>query len=218
MLRRALVGGSIKISGRLLKLIEHEDHRAEQKNEELHWHFHDRVEEKAEAARLDRVARQVALNLGLIRPEVGESEEKSSDDAGPKSIALVRIDREIDRLQFSQFSCNRERMSEGNLGRQSVNDDQKRDDHANQDDHHLVALRQADDLGAAGHGVNNDQPAGQPDGQIQSPSEQSRQDNGRRVDGDPGGEAALHEEQEGAEQLRFAIKPLTEILVGGVDF
>ena len=89
-----------------------------------------------------------------------------------------------------------------------MNRDAKGKRHADKDDDHLVALRQANDLRAADNRVGNDESAREPDGQIQMPAEQRGKNNGRRIDRDAGGDAALHQKQKRAEQSRFLIEPL----------
>ena len=95
--------------------------------------------------------------------------------------------------------------------------DAKGQRHPDENDHDLIALREADDLRAADNRVGNDESAREPDGQIQIPAEQRGKNNGRRVDRDSGGDTALDQKQKGAEQSRFPIEPLTEIFVGGVN-
>ena len=68
------------------------------------------------------------------------------------------------------------------------------------------------------HRVGDDEPAREPDGQIQSPAEERGENDGRRIDRDAGGETALHQKQKRAEESRFLIEPLPEILVGGENF
>ena len=90
--------------------------------------------------------------------------------------------------------------------------------HADEDDHDLVALREADDLRAADNRVGDDESAREPDGQVQIPAEQRGKNDGRRVDRDSGGDAALDQKQKRAEQPRFLVEALTEIFVGRVNF
>ena len=87
--------------------------------------------------------------------------------------------------------------------------------HPDEDDHHLVALREADDLRAADDRVGDDETARQPDGQIQIPAEHRGENDGRRVDGDAAGDAALDQEEKRAEQSRLLVEALAEIFVGG---
>ena len=89
--------------------------------------------------------------------------------------------------------------------------------HADEDNENLVALGEADDLRAADNRVGDDESAREPDGQVQIPAEERGKNDGRRVDGDSGGDAALDQKQKRAEQPRLFVEPLAEIFVGGVN-
>ena len=71
------------------------------------------VEKQTEPARAQRTAREISLHLRLVGAEIGEREKKAAKNAGPKRVAPVRIDREIDRLEFSHFAGDRERVCKG---------------------------------------------------------------------------------------------------------
>ena len=75
--------------------------------------------------------------------------------------------------------------------------------HADEDDDHLVALRDADDFCSAENRVGDGDSAREPDGQIQLPAEQRGKNDGRRVDRDAGGETTLHQKQKRAEHRVF---------------
>ena len=152
----------------------------------------------------------------MIGTEIGEGEEEAADDARPKRVALVGIEGKVDRLKFAKSAGDRERMSERQLRVKSIDDDEKSNGHPDQDDHHLVALGQANDLRPAATGVDDDESAREPDGQVQSPAEQSGKNDGRSVNRDARGKAALDEKEKSAQELRLSIEPLPEILVGGV--
>ena len=59
---------------------------------------------------------------------------------------------------------------------------------------------------------------GEDDRQLQVPTENRGNDDGRRVNRDAGGKAALHQKKKRAEQSRLLIESLAEIFVGGDDF
>ena len=86
-----------------------------------------------------------------------------------------------------------------------------------EDHRHLPLLGQADRLAAAGHGVDDHEQPGEHDDEVERASRAPWRDDGGRVDGDPGGEAALQQEEAGAEQTRLLVEPPAEELVGGVD-
>src|SRR5207245_10979689 len=98
------LGSIMEISTLLLKLIKHDHERTEQQNKKLHRHFHHSVEKQSQATLLQRTPRQITLHLRLIRPEIGKREKEAANQARPKSVALVRLKRKMDRLQFSKFA------------------------------------------------------------------------------------------------------------------
>src|SRR5256714_7152993 len=109
-LNRALVAGLIEKDRRLFELVEKKDHRAQKQNEKLHRHFHEGIEEQTDPGSAERISGEIALDLRLVGPEIGEGEEKSAEDTGPKRIALRRIHRNIDGLQFSHPAGDVERV------------------------------------------------------------------------------------------------------------
>src|SRR5262249_31989723 len=99
----------VEINGWLFELIKHENNRAEQQNAKLHRHLDDRVEKQSETTFFERAACEISLHLRLVGSEVGQREKKTANQARPKSITLVRIDRETDCLQFAHFARGRQR-------------------------------------------------------------------------------------------------------------
>ena len=76
-----------------------------------------------------------------------------------------------------------------------MNDDTESHGHSEENHHHLVALRQTDDLRSARDGIGNDQSTCQPDGEVEPPAEQSRENDGGRIDRDARRQAALHKKK-----------------------
>ncbi len=74
----------------------------------------------------------------------------------------------------------------------------------------------ADGLAAAGDGVDDHEQPGEHDDEVQWPAEHRGEDDRGRVDSHPRGEAALQQEEAGAEQARLLVEPPAEELVGGV--
>ena len=62
---------------------------------------------QTETAGGERTAGEIALHLRLIGPEIGEREKESAEQARPKSVAPLRIEREIDRVEFPHFPGDR---------------------------------------------------------------------------------------------------------------
>ena len=154
----------------------------------------------------------------MVGAEVGKSEEESADRSGPESVAFVRIDRKINRLQFAEVAGDRRAHGRKKCWDQSINHHAEGDGHSGENDHHLVALRQTNDGRSADDGVNDHETAGEPDGQVELPSENGGKNDRGRIDRDPGGDAALHEKEKRAQHLRFSIESLAEILVGRENF
>ena len=65
--------------------------------------------------------------------------------------------------------------------------------------------------------VNDDQQAAADDGQVERPAEHGGENDGRRVNGDAGGQPALQEKQGRAEQAGLGVETLAQIFVGGID-
>ncbi len=88
--------------------------------------------------------------------------------------------------------------------------------HAAEDHRHLPLLGQADRFAAARDGVDDHEEPRAHDDEIQAPAQHGGEDDGGRIDGHPGGEAALEQEEPRAEQTRLAVEAPAEELVGGV--
>src|ERR1700686_2850299 len=217
-LNRALISRLIEKHGGLFELIEKKNHRAEEEDEKLHRHFHDRVEEQTDPARAQRTAGEITLHLRLVGAEIREREEEPAENPRPDSVAPGGIEGKIDRLEFSHFPRNGKGAAERQVVGQTVDRDAEGEGHADEDDQDLITLGEADDLGAADNRVSNDESAREPDGEIQVPTEQRGKNNGRRIDRDAGGDPALNQKQERAEQSRFLVEALAEIFVGGENF
>ena len=88
--------------------------------------------------------------------------------------------------------------------------------HASEDHRHLPFLGQADCLAPARDGVDDHEEAAAHDDEVQPPAQHGGQDDGGRIDGHPGGEATLEQEQSRAEQARLVVEAPAEEFVGGV--
>ena len=208
---------AVEKDGGGLELVEDEDQRAEQQDEELHRDLQQRVEHEAEPALAQRGAADVALHLRLIGAEVGERQEESAEQAGPESVALGGIERKIHGLELAQGAGEVGGPGESEPVGQPHQHDDKRRGHAGEDDRHLPFLREAHGDTAAGDGVDYHQQTGADDGEIEPPAEHRGYDDGGRIDGDTRGETALDEEESGAEETGFAVESPAEIFIGGVN-
>ena len=103
----AFVGRLIEKDRRLFKLEENENHHPGEENEELHRQFEHGIEKQPEATADERSAGKIALHLRLVGPEIGEREEKAAEQTRPKGVASLEIKGEIDRVQLSHPSRNR---------------------------------------------------------------------------------------------------------------
>ena len=153
------------------ELVEDEDHRADEEDEELHRHFDHAVDEQAEAALGDRRAGEVALDLRLVGAEVRERQERAADQARPEVVLRLRIELEVDRVEASHPSGHAERFDERDVLRQRVDGDDQRDGHPAEGDQELMDLRPADRFRAAGRGVDHDQQSDHDVGDVNVPAE-----------------------------------------------
>ena len=123
----------------------------------------------------------------------------------------------IHRIELLKSTRQRQGVRERKPGGQFRHKQAKRGDHAREDDTKLVFLRDGYGVAAARHGVNNDQQAAADNRQIQRPAKDGGQNNCRRVNGQARAEAALHQKQCRAQQARFAVEPLSQKFVGGIN-
>ena len=98
-----------------------------------------------------------------------------------------------------------------------MNCDAESESHPDKYDQYLVTLGDADDLGPAKSRVGDYHPTRQPDRQVQAPAEQRGQNDGWRINRNPGGQTALNQKQKCAEQPRLLIETLSEIFVSRVN-
>jgi hypothetical protein len=89
--------------------------------------------------------------------------------------------------------------------------------HADPDDGHLPFLGEVHRHAAAGDGVDDGDDPDADDDEVESPAQHGGEDDGRGVDGDAALEAALEQEDAGAEQAGFLVEAFPEVFVGGVD-
>ena len=199
------------------ELVEDEQERAQQQDDELHRDLQHRVEHQAQATLAQRGAADVALHLRLVGAEVGEGEEQPAEHAGPHRVAPARIEGEVHRLQLAQRAGHVRGTGESEaVGQPEQQHDHGRH-HAGRDHRHLPLVGQGDGFAAAGDRVDDHEQPGKDDDQVERPAEDRRDDDRGRVDRHAGGQPALQQEEAGAEQARLLVEPLAEELVGGVD-
>ena len=114
---RAFELHGVEEDGRLRELVEDEDHRAEEEDEELHRHLDHPVEEQAEPALRDRLARQVALHLRLVGAEVGEREEAAAEESRPEVVLVRDVEGEVDGVQAPELARDVRGFEEGDVRR-----------------------------------------------------------------------------------------------------
>ena len=66
----------------------------------MHRHLGHGVEQQAELALRDRLAREIALHLGLVAAEIGERKERSADQAAPECVPVVQIEVRYHRVKL----------------------------------------------------------------------------------------------------------------------
>ncbi len=105
--------GMLEQHRRLHEQVEHEDHGADEQNEELHRDFGHGVEKQAQAALGDRFAGEVALHLRLIAAEIGKEKEGAAQQAAPDIEAVVPIEVSGDGVQPSGGARQKNGVAEG---------------------------------------------------------------------------------------------------------
>src|SRR5690606_9948400 len=78
---------------RAIVLIESKHQDTDQQNGKLHRDFQQTVHQQADAAVADRRAGQVAPYLTLVRTEIGQLEEKTSNQTAPQRVLVVPVKR-----------------------------------------------------------------------------------------------------------------------------
>jgi len=96
--RMTLPLGPVEEHRGAFKLVEDEQERAEQEDEELHRNLQERIGHQTEAAFAQRGAADVSLHLRLVGAEIREREKQTAEQAGPKRVAPGRIERKIHRV------------------------------------------------------------------------------------------------------------------------
>ena len=134
---RALVSGLVEKDRRLFELEENENHHPGEEDEELHRQLEHGIEKETEAAAGERTAGEIALDLRLVGPEIGEREKESAEQARPKSVALLRDRRRNRPRSACPFSRRRTPLRETTVRRQPMHDHSEGDAHPGQDDGHL---------------------------------------------------------------------------------
>ena len=210
-------GRAIEEDRRGLKLVENEDQRAEQQDEELHRDLQDRIEHEAETALPERGAGQVPLHLRLVGAEVGEGQEQAAEHPRPHGVAFVEIDGEIHRLQLVEASGDREGVGQAQAAWEFRQQHGKCRSHAGENYGHLPFLRDADRFVATDRRIDDHEQSREHDRRVKPPAEHGREDDRRGVDREAGGESALQQEQARAEQARLGIETVPEVFVGRIN-
>src|SRR5262245_39699182 len=147
---RALVSGLVEKERRLFELEKNKNHHTGEEDKELHRQLADGIENEAETPGGERTAGEIALDLRLIGPEIRESEKESAQQTRPKSVALLRIDGEINCVELPHFPGDGNRLKKRHVRRQPMHDHPEGDAHAREDDGHLPFIGMADGSCAAG--------------------------------------------------------------------
>ena len=99
------------------ELVEDEDHGPDEEDDELHRDLEDAVGQEPLAAFGDRPSGQIALDLRLVRPEIGQGDEAPADEARPEVVAVLPVEGEIDDVQLPELSGHVDGVREGDVGR-----------------------------------------------------------------------------------------------------
>ena len=199
------------------ELVEGEDHRADEEDDELHRHLDQAVREEAEAALGDGGAREVALYLRLVGAEVGEREEEAADEAGPEVVAARRVEGEVDGVQPPEPTGDADGAGEADLVGEEPEEEDEGRPHADEDDEELLELRRVHRLRPSRRDVDDDERPRERRRDGDGPPEEDGEDERRGVDRQAAREAALEEEEEGRQAADPYVEALLEVLVGRVD-
>ena len=197
--------------------IEDEHHGADEQDEELHRNLGHGVEQQAEPAFRDRAAGEVPLHLRLVAPEVRQKQKRAAYETAPDIEAVVPVEVGGDGVESPRRACQKHRVAERHRVRQQHDDGHQRNQQPQEDDAHLLHVRPGDGLDAADHGVTDHGRAHQQRGSALRPSQNHRQHDGWRIDGEPRGDAALAEEDNTSQCARLGVEPVFQVFVRGID-
>src|SRR5215469_17164271 len=85
------------------RLVEEEKRKGEDardENQRLERNLHEAGEQERLPALVDRLGREVPLDLALIAAEVGERQECPADESRPDRVFLLEIEPEIDGVKL----------------------------------------------------------------------------------------------------------------------
>ena len=207
----------VEEDGRQDELVEGEDHRPDEEDDELHRHLHQAVRQEAESALRDGGAREVSLHLRLVGAEIREREKEAADEARPEVVAAPRVEGEVDGVQPPEAPGDADRVEDADPFGEEPEEEDERRPHPEQDDEQLLDLRRVHGLRPAGGDVDDDERPRERRRHRDRPAEEDGEDERGRVDRQAAREPALQEEEARRQPPHPHIEALLEVLVGRVD-
>ena len=202
---------------RLDEHVKDKHHGADEEDEELHWNLGHGIEQQADPAFHDRAAGEVPLHLRLVAPEVRQKQKRAAYETAPDIEAVVPIEVGGDGVEAAGGPGEIHGIAERDRVRQQHDDGDERNPEAEEDDAHLLHVRPGDGLDAANHRVTHHGHTHQHGGGALRPSQNYRQHDGWRVDGEPRGNAALAQEDDTGQRAGLGVEPVFQVFIRGID-
>ena len=203
---------------RFFELIENEQERAGEKDDELHRDLDERAEQKRKPAFLERTRRQIALHLTLVGPEIREHEKNTATDAGPKRIGDVGIQIEVHRLRTPGRTHDLDRVRERDPVGKAHDDRAEAEQDPEKDDQHLPHLDPHDRAHAAERCVDCGAETDRDDDDFLVDAENNGEYDGGRIDHNGVRKTSPQKKKKARQAPSLPVEALLQIFVGGKYF
>ncbi len=194
---------------------EHED--PGEQDEELHRDLEEGVEEERQPALGEGPAREVALDLALVAPEVGHRQEHPADEPAPERVGPGEVERGVHRLQPARGLGEGQRVAHSEPGRELGDRDADAEEDSQPDEPHLDDVRPDHRAVATVDDVDDGRPAHERDRRGLAPPEDHGQHERGSVEGHADGQPPREEEEEARQGARARVEAALQVLVGSED-
>ncbi len=197
-----------------MEVVEDEDQHAGEQDEKLHRHLEERVEQQREAALLQAAPREIPLHLALVAAEVGQHQEEAPHESAPERVGRREAGRRIDDRETPGGASEGQGVAEADAFGKLCYGDAHAEEDAEPDEEHLDDVGPDDRLVPPVDHVDDGRSRHEEDRRPLVPAQDHRENEGRRVEGDPHRQPAGHQEEEAREGPGPAVEALLEVLVG----
>ena len=118
-------------------------------------------------------------------PKYDSARKKPPSNPDQNVYRRLGVEREVDPVELVEAAGQGQGVAEAHPGRHPAQQDDKGREHPAEDHAELVLLREVHRLAAAGCRVDDHDESRQQDGHVGAPAHHGREDDRRRIDGDP---------------------------------